>query len=95
MKRKEILERISLQTGIKKQIVSAVLTAYKDILLAELQQRKSIRMERIGTLKFVQAASRNGFNPLRQKLEVFKGKNKIKFIPSRVLDRIMNPVEDD
>lgn len=95
MKGKEILDRISLQTGIKKQIVSTVLTAYKDILLAELQQRKSIRIERIGTLKFVQAVSRKGFNPLRQKLEVFKGKNKIKFIPSKALDRIMNPMEDD
>lgn len=95
MKKKEIVDRISVQTGIRKQIISAVLKAYKDIVLEELYLRHSIRIENIGTLRFVQSISRNGFNPLRQKLELFKGKNKIKFIPSKGLDRMINPREEN
>lgn len=95
MKKKDIVDRISVQTGIKKQIISAVLKAYKDIVFEELHQHHSVRIENIGTLRFVQSVSRNGFNPLRQKLELFKGKNKIKFIPSKGLDRMINPGEEN
>lgn len=95
MKKKDIVNRISVRTGIKKQMISTVLKAYKDIVLEELHLRHSIRIENIGTLKFVQSISRNGFNPLRQKPEFFKGKNKIKFSPSKGLDRMINPKEEN
>ena len=58
MKKKEIVDRISVQTGIKKPIISAVLKAYKDIVLEELHLRHSIRIDNIGTLRFVQSVSR-------------------------------------
>lgn len=95
MKKQEIVNRIYLRTGIKKDIINAVLSAYKEVFLEEFHQRRSIRIEGIGTLRYVQSISRNGFNPLRQRLEVFKGKNKIKFIPSRLLDRVINPKEEN
>lgn len=95
MRKKELIDRIGEQTGIKKAMINAVLTAFFKIIFYELCQQHSIRIGNLGTLRYVQSISRNGFNPLKQRLEVFKGKNKIKFIPSKGLGRIINPAEED
>ncbi|WP_363163359.1 HU family DNA-binding protein [uncultured Bacteroides sp.] len=55
-----------------------------------MQRKKSVQLRLFGTLRYVNAIVRGGYNPLKMKREVFKGKNKIKFIPSKVLNNILN-----
>lgn len=95
MTQKELIVAISRKTGYKAEIVGSIITAYIDIALKEFMCKRSIRLRQLGTLRYVQAIMHNGYNPVKGRHEVFKGRNKIKFIPSRMLDKVLNMQEEN
>lgn len=90
MNHKEIIVAISYKTGYKMEIVEKVIAAYIDISIKEFKQKNSIHLRGFGTLRYVYAIMRKGYNPIKRRREIFKGKNRIKFIPSKVLDKTLN-----
>lgn len=69
------------------------MTACIDVSIKELREGNSIQLRRFGTLRYVPAIMRKGYNPFRMRQEVFKGKNRIKFTPSKALDKLINTLE--
>lgn len=88
---KELIVAISHKTGFKIEIVKKIMAAYMDISIKEFKNRNSIQLRRFGTLRYVCAIMRKGYNPVKRRQETFNGRNKIKFIPSKVLDKFINP----
>lgn len=95
MTQKELIVAISRKTGYKAEMVENIMAAYIDISIKEFMKKRSIRIRRFGTLRYIQAIVHNGYNPIKGKNEVFKGRNKIKFIPSKMLDKVLNIQEED
>lgn len=95
MTKKELIRIISSQTGYEQKVVNEVINVYTDTILNELQAKHSFRFDRLGTLWYINSVSRNGFNPFNRKHEVFKGKNKIKLVPSKWLAKMLNPSKED
>ena len=87
---KELIVAISHKTGYKTEMVEKIMAACMDISIKEFKNRNSIQLRQFGTLRYVCAIMRKGYNPVRMRQEVFKGKNKIKFIPSKALDKLIN-----
>lgn len=92
--KREIIARVCKRTKCKKKDAKDIINAYTDIIVEELKGKHSFRIEHLGILRYVHSLPRNGFNPIKQQNEVFKGKNKIKFIPSRTLDKVLNVPEE-
>ncbi|MFQ7730556.1 MAG: HU family DNA-binding protein [Bacteroides fragilis] len=95
MTQKELIVAISRKTGYKAEMVENIMAAYIDIAIKEFMKKRSIRLRQLGTLRYVQAIMHNGYNPVKGRHEVFKGRNKIKFIPSRMLDKVLNMQEEN
>lgn len=95
MTQKELIAEISRKTGYKAEMVENIIVAYIYIAIKEFKKKRSIQLRQLGTLRYVQAIVHNGYNPVKGKHEVFKGRNKIKFIPSRALDKTLNVPEED
>lgn len=95
MTQKELIVAISRKTGYKAEMVENIMAAYIDIAIKEFMKKRSIRLRQLGTLRYVQAIMHNGYNPVKGRHEVFKGRNKIKFIPSKMLDKVLNIQEED
>jgi len=91
MIKKEIIKAVCLQTGCKQKVVENVIEAYTAFIATKLLERCSFRMKDLGTLRYISAISRNGYNPTAKKTEAFEGKNRIKFIPSKRLANMLNP----
>lgn len=90
MTHKEIIAAISYRTGYKIEVVERIIAACIEVSIKEFGKKNSIQFRQFGTLRYVHAIMRRGYNPLKRKPEVFKGKNKIKFIPSKALDKLIN-----
>lgn len=95
MTKKELIRRICQQTGYGQNMVKEVVNVYTDIIINELQEKRSFRFERLGTLWFIESMRRRGFNPFSRKHEVFDGKNRIKFVPSKGMERLLNPTKEE
>lgn len=95
MTQKELIVEISRKTGYKAEMVENIMAAYIDIAIKEFMKKRSIQLRQLGTLRYVQAIVHNGYNPVKGRREVFKGRNKIKFIPSRMLDKVLNMQEEN
>lgn len=95
MIKKEIIKAVCLQTGCKQEVVEKVIEAYTAFIATKLLERCSFRMKDLGTLRYISATSRNGYNPTTREREAFNGKNKIKFIPSKGLAKLLNQVKED
>lgn len=95
MTQKELIVAISRKTGYKAEMVENIMAAYIDIAIKEFMKKRSVRLRQLGTLRYVQAIMHNGYNPVKGRHEVFKGRNKIKFIPSKMLDKVLNMQEED
>ncbi|WP_417190425.1 HU family DNA-binding protein [Bacteroides sp.] len=95
MTHRELIVAISYKAGYKIEVVEKIIDAYIDISIKEFKKKHSIKLREFGTLRFVHAIMRKGYNPLKMKQEIFKGKNKIKFIPSKALDKLINTPEED
>lgn len=93
MIKRQLIRVVSLKTGYEQEIVDKVIDAYAEVILYELQQKRSFRLRCLGTLRYIVSDSRNGFNPMKRQKEVFKGRNKIKFIPTKGLAKLLNPAE--
>lgn len=93
--KKEIITRVCKQAKCRRKEAEDIINAYTDIMIEELKEKHSFRIKRLGTLRHLHSLPRNGFNPVRQKNEVFKGKNKIKFTPSKAMAELLNLPEDD
>lgn len=91
MIKKEIIKAVCLQTGCKQDVVEKVIEAYTAFIINRLLEKCSFRMNRLGTLRYVNATSRNGYNPVTKEMVAFDGKNRIKFIPSKRLANMLNP----
>ena len=95
MTQKELIVEISRKTGYKAEMVENIMAAYIDIAIKEFMKKRSIRLRQLGTLRYVQAIMHNGYNPVKGRHEVFKGRNKIKFIPSKMMDKVLNMQEEN
>lgn len=95
MTHKELIVEISCKTGYKREVVERIMVAYIDVAINEFEKKKSVQLRQFGTLRYVHAIMRKGYNPLKMRQEVFKGKNKIKFIPSKGLAKLLNPAKED
>lgn len=93
--KKEVITRVCKQAKCRRKEAEDIINAYTDIMIEELKEKHSFRIKRLGTLRHLHSLPRNGFNPVRQKNEVFKGKNKIKFTPSVTMAKLLNPPEED
>lgn len=93
--KREIIIEVCKRAKCKRKEADSIINAYTDVMIEELKERRSFRIERLGTLQYVRSQPRNGFNPLKQKKEVFIGRNKIKFTPSKVMAELLNLPEDD
>lgn len=93
--KREIITKVCKRVKCKRKEADDIINAYTDVIIEELIERRSFRIERLGTLQHVRSQPRNGFNPLKQKKEVFKGRNKIKFTPSKAMAELLNLPEDD
>lgn len=91
MIKKEIIKAVCLQTGCKQEVAEKVIEAYTNLIINRLLERCSFRMKGLGTLWYIGATSRNGYNPVTKERETFNGKNKIKFIPSKGMAKLLNP----
>lgn len=95
MTHKELIVAISYRAGYKIEVVERIIAACIEVSIKEFGKKNSIQFRKFGTLRYVHAIMRKGYNPLRMRQEVFKGKNKIKFIPSKGLDKIINPTMEE
>lgn len=95
MTHKELIVAICKRTGYSKAVVEIIISAYIDIAINEFKMKHSVQLRLFGTLRYINAIMREGYNPIKQKREVFKGKNKIKFIPSKALANILNKPEEN
>lgn len=93
MTHRELIVAISYKAGYKIEVVEKVINAYMDVSIKEFKKKNSIKLREFGTLRYVNAIVRKGYNPFKRKQEVFKGRNKIKFIPSEALDKLINTPE--
>lgn len=93
--KREIIAEVCKRAKCKRKEADSIINAYTDVMIEELKEERSFRIERLGTLQYVRSQPRNGFNPLRQKKEVFIGRNKIKFTPSKAMAELLNLPEDD
>lgn len=92
--KREIITEVCKRVKCKRKEADGIINAYTDVIIEELKEERSFRIERLGTLQYVRSQPRNGFNPLKQKKEVFIGRNKIKFTPSKAMAKLLNPSED-
>lgn len=90
MTEKELVEAIRLKTGYKKSIITNIMNTYVKVVCDELKSGSDIKIRKLGVLRYIPAFPRNGYNPVRGRQEVFKGKNKVKFVVSTLLIKAMN-----
>lgn len=93
--KREIVTRVCVRAKCKRKEADDIINAYTDVMIEELKEKRPFRIERLGTLQYVRSQPRNGFNPLKQKKEVFIGRNKIKFTPSAAMAKLLNPPQED
>lgn len=93
--KREIITRVCKRAKCKRKEATEIINAYTDVIIEELKEKRSFRIERLGTLRYVRSMPRNGFNPLRRRKEVFIGKNKIRFTPSAGMEKMLNPCKGD
>lgn len=93
--KREIITKVCKRVKCKRKEADDIINAYTDVIIEELTGRRSFRIERLGTLQHVRSQPRNGFNPLKQKKEVFISRNKIKFTPSKAMAELLNLPEND
>jgi len=93
--KKEVITRVCKQAKCRRKEAEDIINAYTDIMIEELKEKHSFRIKRLGTLQHVRSQPRNGFNPLKQKKEVFISRNKIKFTPSKAMAELLNLPEND
>ena len=87
--KREIITKVCKRVKCKRKEADDIINAYTDVIIEELTGRRSFRIERLGTLQHVRSQPRNGFNPLKQKKEVFISRNKIKFTPSKAMAELL------
>lgn len=87
---KELVEAIRLKTGYKKSMIADVMNTYVKIARDELESGNDVKIRKLGVLRYIPALPRNGYNPIKARQEVFKGKNRVKFIASALLMKAMN-----
>lgn len=92
--KREIITEVCKRAKCKRKEADSIINAYTDVMIEELKEMRSFKIERLGTLQNVCSMPRNGFNPLKQKKEVFIGRNKIKFTPSKAMVKLLNPPGD-
>ena len=90
MTQKELIKSISLKTGYKREVVEKIMTAYTAVAFEEFERQGSIKLSNLGVLRYTNSILHNGYNPVSGKHMVFTGRNKIKFIPSKALDMMLN-----
>lgn len=95
MTQKDLFKNISLKTGCKREVVEKIMTAYTVVALEEFERQGSIKLSNLGVLRYTNSVPHNGYNPVSGKHVVFTGRNKIKFIPSKALEMMINKPKED
>jgi len=93
MNRKQLIEAISIKTGLPKSNVSAMFDALEDTVHEELKAGNEVALHGIGKFKVHRSKERNGKNPKTGRAIVIPAKNRAKFYSSLPLDNTLNPAQ--
>ena len=88
--KKELIERATEETGLKKKDVIGVVASLLCNISNELSDGGEVSIDKFGKFKVVERAERSGVNPKTHERIVIKSSKAIKFIPSSYLKNGLN-----
>ena len=88
--KKDIIDLMHEETGMKKNVSKLVLNSFLGIIKESAKKNISIKVAKFGTFKLKKTKKRMGRNPISKKEYIIESRKKLVFRPSSFLKNKMN-----